>query len=93
MGAAGLTIKVEAHMQRVPRSERSGEVIEPLVSSQWFVKMDGMAKKGCDAVRDGSIQIIPQRFEKVYFNWLENIQVRIASDCHLWPRMASDDLG
>ncbi|KOO27863.1 valyl-tRNA synthetase [Chrysochromulina tobinii] len=74
MGAAGLTIKVEAHMQRVPRSERSGEVIEPLVSSQWFVKMDGMAKKGCDAVRDGSIQIIPQRFEKVYFNWLENIQ-------------------
>ncbi len=74
MEAAGLTIKVEPHTQRVPRSERSGEVIEPLVSSQWFVKMDGMARKGCDAVRDGSIQIIPQRFEKVYFNWLENIQ-------------------
>jgi len=74
MEAAELTIKVEPHMQRVPRSERSGEVIEPLVSSQWFVKMDGMAKKGCDAVRDGSIQILPQRFEKVYFNWLENIQ-------------------
>ena len=56
---------MEAHQQRVPRSERSGEVIEPLVSSQWFVKMDGMAAKGCDAVRDGDIQIIPNRFEKV----------------------------
>jgi valyl-tRNA synthetase len=42
--------------------------------------MDGMAKKGCDAVRDGSIQIIPQRFEKVYFNWLENIQARMAEE-------------
>merc|ERR1719424_1655879 len=70
----GLTIKVEPHTQRVPRSERSGEVIEPMISAQWFVKMDGMAAKGCDAVRNGDIQIIPQRFEKVYFNWLENIQ-------------------
>ena len=50
------------------------QVIEPMLSSQWFVKMDGMAKKGCDAVRNGDIQIIPERFEKVYFNWLENIQ-------------------
>ena len=74
MEEADLTIKVDPHTQRVPRSERSGEVIEPLISSQWFVKMDGMAKKGCDAVRDGSIKILPERFEKVYFNWLENIQ-------------------
>jgi len=58
----------------VPRSQRGGEVIEPLLSSQWFVKMDDMAKKGIDAVRDGEIQILPERFEKVYFNWLENIQ-------------------
>jgi len=74
MEAAGLTIKVEPHTQRVPRSQRGGEVIEPLVSTQWFVKMDGMAKKGLDAVRDGEITILPQRFEKVYNNWLENIQ-------------------
>merc|ERR1719324_2044807 len=45
-----------------------------MISSQWFVKMDGMAAKGCEAVRDGSIKIIPERFEKVYYNWLENIQ-------------------
>ena len=53
MEAAGLTLKVEDHQQRVPRSERSGEVIEPMVSTQWFVKMDGMAAKGLDAVRSG----------------------------------------
>ena len=74
MHAEGLTIKAEPHMQRVPRSERSGEVIEPLVSTQWFVKMDGMAEKGLNAVRSGETQILPNRFEKVYFNWLENIQ-------------------
>jgi len=74
MEAAGLTLKVEDHKQRVPRSERSGEVIEPMLSSQWFVKMDGMANKGIQAVRSGDVQIIPERFEKVYFNWLENIQ-------------------
>ena len=73
-GGGRPTLKVEAHTQRVPRSERSGEVIEPMLSSQWFVKMDGMAAKGCDAVRNGDIQIIPERFEKTYFNWLENIQ-------------------
>merc|ERR1719353_2567618 len=74
MSAMDLTLKVEPHMQRVPRSERSGEVIEPMISSQWFVKMDTMAQKGCDAVRSGDITILPERFEKVYFNWLENIQ-------------------
>ena len=74
MEEADLTLKVEAHTQRVPISQRGGEVIEPLLSSQWFVKMDGMAAKGCDAVRNGDIQIIPERFEKIYFNWLENIQ-------------------
>jgi valyl-tRNA synthetase len=74
MEAAGLTLKVDAHTQRVPRSQRSGEVIEPMISAQWFVKMDNMASKGCDAVRSGDIKILPERFEKVYFNWLENIQ-------------------
>ena len=51
MEAEGLVLKVEDHTQRVPRSQRGGEVIEPMVSTQWFVKMDGMAKKGLDAVR------------------------------------------
>ena len=74
MEGAGLTIKVEDHTQRVPRSERSGEVIEPMVSTQWFVSMRGMADKGLAAVRSGETQILPERFEKTYFQWLDNIQ-------------------
>lgn len=71
--AAGLAIKVDPHQQRIPRSQRGGEVIEPLVSAQWFVRMGGMASRAVDAVRNKDIQIIPERFEKVWYNWLENI--------------------
>lgn len=70
----GLTIKVEDHVNRVPRSQRGGEVIEPLVSTQWFIKMEGLAKDALDAVKDKKVTIVPQRFEKVYFNWLEDIR-------------------
>ena len=73
MEAAGLTIKVEPHMQRVPRSQRGGEVIEPMVSGQWFVRMENMGKRAVEAVRNKDIVIIPDRFEKVWYNWLENI--------------------
>ena len=45
---------MEKHKQRVPRSDRTGEVIEPMISTQWFVKMDGMAEKGLQAVRSGA---------------------------------------
>lgn len=72
--ADDLVIKVEDHVNRVPRSQRGGEVIEPLVSTQWFIKMESLAKDALDAVRDGRINIVPQRFEKVYFNWLEDIK-------------------
>lgn len=69
----GLVIEVKPHMQRVPRSQRGGEVIEPLVSTQWFIKTKGMAEKALDAVKTGEMKIIPQRFEKTWFNWLDNI--------------------
>lgn len=71
--AADLAIKVEPHMQRVPRSQRGGEVIEPLVSSQWFVKTEGMGAKALKAVEDGDIKIVPQRFDKTWSNWLTDI--------------------
>nr|WP_290668539.1 valine--tRNA ligase [Ardenticatena sp.] len=74
MEAAGLTIKTERHMQRVPRSQRGGEIIEPMVSKQWFVKMKPLAEPALEAVRTGKIRIIPERFEKTYFHWLENIR-------------------
>jgi len=69
----GLVIKTEPHTQRVPRSQRGGEVIEPLVSSQWFVKTEGMGAKALKAVQDGDIQIVPQRFDKTWENWLTDI--------------------
>lgn len=74
MQSAGLTIKVEAHKLVVPRSQRGGEVVEPMLSTQWFVKMDAIAAKALKAVRDGHIKIVPERFEKVYYHWLENIE-------------------
>lgn len=69
----GLVIKVDPHTQRVPRSQRGGEVIEPLVSSQWFVKTEGMGAKALKAVQDGDIKIVPQRFDKIWYNWLTGI--------------------
>eukprot|EP01038_Epipyxis_sp_PR26KG_P009137 gene9137-12323_t len=74
MATAGLTIKTEQISQRIPRSQRGGEVIEPMVSTQWFMKMDGMANKALEAVSTKKIEIIPERFEKVWNNWLENIK-------------------
>lgn len=74
MKDAGLTLKVEPYLMQVPRSQRGGEIVEPMVSTQWFVKMDPLADRGLEVVRDGAIRIIPERFKKVYFNWLENIR-------------------
>ncbi|MAS34316.1 MAG: valine--tRNA ligase [Anaerolineaceae bacterium] len=74
MEAAGLTIKVADIMHTVPRSQRGGEIIEPLMSTQWFLKIQPLADKAMAAVRDGSVKIVPERFEKVFFNWMENIE-------------------
>ncbi|MBL8092670.1 MAG: valine--tRNA ligase [Anaerolineales bacterium] len=74
MLADGLTLKVEPYLRNTPRSQRGGEIVEPMVSVQWFVKMEGLAAAGLDAVRDGRIRIVPERFGKVYFNWLDNIK-------------------
>ncbi|MCC6146870.1 MAG: valine--tRNA ligase [Anaerolineaceae bacterium] len=74
MRAAGLVIKEESYMLNVPRSQRGGEIIEPLLSTQWFVRIQPLAEAALEAVRDGRVQIVPERFTKVYYNWLENIQ-------------------
>ena len=74
MDAAGLVIKEEPYKLKVPRSQRGGEIIEPMVSTQWFVAIKDMAQAALDAVKDGRIEIIPERFKKVYYNWMENIQ-------------------
>ncbi len=74
MEAAGLTLKTEPYMMSVPRSQRGGELVEPMVSTQWFVRIKPMAEAALEAVRDGRIRIVPERFTKVYYNWMEGIQ-------------------
>lgn len=74
MEESGLVIRVEDYVNRVPRSQRGGEIIEPLVSTQWFVKMKSLAENALDVVRNEQINIVPKRFEKIYFNWLEDIR-------------------
>ena len=70
----GLLVNIEPLMHSVGKCERSGDTIEPIVSSQWFVKTEQLAKPAIEAVKTGEIEIIPKRFEKVYFNWMENIK-------------------
>ncbi len=74
MQAAGLVIKEEDYIHQVPRTQRGGEIVEPMVSTQWFVDIKPLAEKGLQAVRDGHIKVVPERFKKVYYNWLENIR-------------------
>jgi valyl-tRNA synthetase len=74
MQAAGLVIKEEPYQLNVPRSQRGGEIVEPLISTQWFVKIKPLAEAALQAVKDGQIRIIPDHFTKVYYNWMENIQ-------------------
>ncbi len=74
MKAAGLVIRTEKYTTSIPRSQRGGEIVEPMISTQWFVRIDPLAKAALAAVKDGRIRIVPERFEKVYYNWLENIK-------------------
>ena len=74
MAEAGLVIKEEPYMLNIPRAQRGGEIVEPMVSIQWFVEMKPLAEPAIKAVQDGAIHIVPEYFEKTYYNWLENIQ-------------------
>ncbi len=74
MTEAGLVLKEEPYLMNVPRSQRGGEIVEPLVSTQWFVKMDSLAEMAAESVRNGEIQFVPDRFTKVFLNWMDNIQ-------------------
>ncbi|MCX6724874.1 MAG: valine--tRNA ligase [Candidatus Shapirobacteria bacterium] len=70
----GDLIKVEKIMHNVGHCQRCGTITEPMVSKQWFIKTQTLAKPAIEAVKNGEIKIIPQRFEKVYLHWLENIK-------------------
>ncbi|MGB4594345.1 MAG: valine--tRNA ligase [Anaerolineaceae bacterium] len=74
MQIAGLVLKEEPYLMNVPRTQRGGEIVEPLISTQWFVRMKTLAEPAAEAVRTGEIKFVPERFAKVFINWMENIQ-------------------
>ena len=74
MQEAGMVIKEEPYQMQVPRAQRGGEIIEPLISTQWYVNTNPMAELGLAAVRSERIKIVPERFTKVYYHWLENLR-------------------
>ena len=70
----GYLVKVEPIKHNVGSCYRCGTVVEPRVSKQWFVKMEPLAKPAIDVVREEKIRLIPERMEKIYYNWMENIK-------------------
>ncbi|HTV73908.1 MAG TPA: valine--tRNA ligase [Candidatus Acidoferrales bacterium] len=72
--SAGHLVAVEPHRHKVPVSSRSGAVVEPLLSLQWFCTMEPLAKPALQAYRDGRVRFVPERFGRTYEQWLENIR-------------------
>ena len=70
----GYLVKEEVHVHNVAHSQRSGVVVEPLVSNQWFVDTTGLAAEAARVVRDGEVRIVPERSTSVYLQWMENIR-------------------
>lgn len=72
--ALGLLEKVEPHALKVPRGDRSGVIIEPYLTDQWFVAVESLAKPAIDAVENGDIQFVPKSYENMYFAWMRDLQ-------------------
>ncbi|TDB28617.1 valine--tRNA ligase [Stenotrophomonas sp. ATCM1_4] len=70
----GILVETKAHKLQVPRGDRTGQVIEPYLTDQWFVKMEGLAKRGLELVENGSITFVPGNWINTYRHWMENIQ-------------------
>ncbi|SHI18265.1 valine--tRNA ligase [Clostridium intestinale] len=74
LDSEGLLVKIKPHVHNVGTHDRCGVVIEPIISKQWYVKMESLAKPAVEVVKEKKTKFIPERFEKTYFNWMENIQ-------------------
>ena len=74
LDAMGLLVKIEDHAHNVGTHDRCKTTIEPMVKEQWFVKMEELIKPAAEAVRKGEIELIPERMDKAYFNWTDNIR-------------------
>jgi valyl-tRNA synthetase len=72
--AEGLIEKIEDHTHSVGHNQRGGAVIEPMLSTQWFVKIEPLAKPAIEVVKSGRVEFVPKMWEKTYFEWMENIR-------------------
>ena len=93
----GYLVKVEDYSHNVGCCYRCGNTVEPMSSPQWFVKMQPLAKKAIDVVKDGRIKFVPERFTKIYINWMENVHDWCISRQLWWghqiPAWYCDDCG
>ena len=72
--AKGFMQEIEDYTLTIPRGDRSGAILEPLITNQWFLKMEPLAQPAIEAVKNGEIKFIPENWSKTYYEWLENIQ-------------------
>ena len=70
----GFLVKIEPHSHNVGTHDRCGTTVEPLIKQQWFVKMEELAKPAIEALHTGELKFVPERFNKIYLHWLENIK-------------------
>ena len=74
LDSAGLLVKIKDHVHNVGTHDRCSTTVEPLLSKQWYVKMESLAKPAIEAVRENKTKFVPDKFDKTYFHWMENIQ-------------------